>query len=110
MGSIRKEKREEQKEIAVKALEARKSQLQEAGLSEKEMERHPLFRQAKAALKKAQQRITAIDAHAEHIKKAAETKDKNKVKSKSTGQKKGAPQGKQKTEKKGAKAKPKKKK
>jgi Tfp pilus assembly protein PilX len=114
MGSISKEKREEQKEMAAKALEACKTELQEAGLSEKEMERKPMFRQAKAALKKANQRLMAIDAKAEHIKTAAENKDKNKVKTKPKDQKKGGAQGKQKNAKKDGKkdgkAKPKKKK
>lgn len=110
MGSISKEKREEQKEMAAKALDTCKSRLEEAGLSEKDMERNPLYRQAVAALKKAKRRLLAIDARAEHIKEAADNKDKNKVKAKPQNQPKGGGKGNKKSADKGDNAKPKKKK
>ena len=110
MGSISKVKREEQKEIAEKALAACTAKLAEAGVSEKEMARHPSFRQAKAALKKANLRLKAIEERAEHIKNSIENKEKNKMKAKPKATGKAPAKGKEKSAKPEAKAKPKKKK
>ncbi len=78
MGSIDREVRERQKEVAVAVVEKRVAELKAAGVDEKKLEKDIHLRHAKANLRKALNRIRAIDARAEIAVRAAQQKAEEK--------------------------------
>lgn len=62
MGSIHRDVREKQKAEAEAAVEARIAKLKAEGVDEKKMARDVYLRRAKAVVRKALHRISAIDA------------------------------------------------
>lgn len=86
-----------QKSAAEERIEARVAKLKEMGLDDKQLAKDPLLRQAKAALKKANDRLKAIDAKdaltqelAARKEQAEVKKVKTKVKTKGKASEKGS--------------------
>ena len=74
MASTSKKTRIKQKEKAEKAYKARIDALTESGVTGKDQEKDSLLRRAKAELKKANQRLNAIDAKIAHVEKVKQEK------------------------------------
>ncbi|MDJ0761525.1 MAG: hypothetical protein QNJ97_00935 [Myxococcota bacterium] len=106
MGSISKDVRLKQRDVAEASVKARIEVLTNAGRSGKDLEQDPILRRAKAALAKAKQRLSAIDAREAHVQKVAA--DKSQPKKKAGQKAKPAAGGKKKKEGKGGDAKKKK--
>jgi len=82
MGSLDRTVRMNQKSEAEKKVEARVAKLKAVGLDDKKMARDPLLRQAKAALKKTNARLRAIDARDALTQELAARKAQTKVETK----------------------------
>jgi hypothetical protein len=70
------ETRTKQKDKAEAACQVRSETLSAAGVSDKDKERDAVLRAAKAKLKKAQQRLSAIEVRNAHVQKTKEEKSK----------------------------------
>lgn len=80
MGSTDEKVRIRQREEAEAAVKSREEALAEKGVTGKDLEKDPALRAAKAALKKARNRVTAISARDAEVAAAKEKREKAKAK------------------------------
>ncbi|MFO8070948.1 MAG: hypothetical protein R6V85_03645 [Polyangia bacterium] len=80
MSSLSRETRAAQKERAQARYETRKVEMEKSGADRKTLRRDPLLRKLEAELRKARQRLEAIDEADSHVRDVASKGESVKVK------------------------------